>query len=126
MRSGDRPDYYSRINGELFLHKDGYHGLEADTMDPGTRVATVYVGLDGKPTLLRSGVAIFRSIYNAQGQGDAETCHGVKNEPALHRDGNHAWPSNMTIAAIASLRPILVGWQTDFSGGRLRLDDVKL
>jgi len=76
----------------------------------------------GNQRFYAPGVAIFRSIYNAQGKVTRMTLPGVKKRtrPCI-ATGNHALGQQYDDRpAIASLRPIWVGWQTDFSGGRLR------
>ena len=85
-------------------------GGKAEYDEHGNQVTTTYVGLDGKPTLLGSGVAIFRSAYNAEGKATRMSYHGVKGEPVLHRDGNHAWEVQYDERGNAHLDHLSLAW----------------
>ena len=84
---------YHGVNGEPVLSKKGgYHGWEAKYNEQGKRTVVTYLGLDGKPTTIADGYAIFKSSYDTRGNVTGETYHGVNGEPVLSKEkGNHGW-----------------------------------
>jgi hypothetical protein len=79
------------IKGEPVLHKEGYHGWDAQYDERGNRILTSYVGLDEKPILSPEGLASFKSVYNAQAKVTRRSYYDVSGKPVLGSEGYHIW-----------------------------------
>ena len=82
---------FSGMDGKPVLHKDGFHGWDAEYDDRGNRTASTYVGTDGKPILISERYASYRKVYNAQAKATETTYHGLNGEAVVQKDGYHSW-----------------------------------
>ena len=81
---------YFDTTGKPCLHKNGYHGWEAQYDNLGREIENTWLGLDDKPTVRPAeGYATYRKDYDERGNVRRITYFDANDTPCLHKDGNH-------------------------------------